>query len=593
MQDLLIDFLTEASDLLDDVDIGLVELEQRPDDAGLLNQIFRGFHTVKGGAGFLEASALVELCHRGENLLDLLRGGSLRVTPEIMDVILAATGEVRRMFSEMERGAMPEPAPSALLRGLEAAARGETLDASLAGAAPAPAEPAATVSEPDEPDWLGYYRAAFGEPPGLAAPTAARAAAPAPAQESSRPYRPEMLAPAAGAAPSAMAKDSTIRVDTSRFDQILNLSGEIGLTKNRLSCLREALLGGRRDDPAAETLSAVFSQLDTLVSDLQSAVMMARMQPVGRVFQKYSRLARDLARQLGKDVELIITGGETEVDKTILDELNDPLVHLVRNAVDHGIETMVERRSVGKPPRGTVHLSARQTGDSIVVEVSDDGRGMDPEVIRRKAVEKGVISSEDAAVLDHAHCLQLIFLPGFSTRSEVSDLSGRGVGMDVVRTNIEKLKGQIDIQSAPGMGSHIVISLPLTLAILPVLMLKLVDQPYAIPLSVVREIIPLRQEEMHRVGNSQALTIRGEILPVVDLAVLLGRERAEPPSLAVVVAHGERQLVLGVDGFIGQDEVMIKPLEGIHPRGVAGATLSGDGTLVLVLEMKQLLEGVF
>lgn len=602
MQDLLADFLTEASDLLDDVDIGLVELEQRPDDAGLLNQVFRGFHTVKGGAGFLEATPLVELCHRGENLLDLLRGGSLRITPEIMDVILAATGEVRRMFSEMERGAMPEAAPAGLLLALEAAAKGEAVDTSALRADSLPAAAAAEASRvlahaaapgaraDGEPDWLGYYRAAFGDPPGMKAEAAPVQEAGAPA--SSRPYRPEMLAPVGGA--QAVAKDATIRVDTARFDQILNLSGEIGLTKNRLSCLRDALLGAsRRDDAAAETLDAVFSQLDTLVSDLQSAVMMARMQPVGRVFQKYSRLARDLARQLGKDVELNITGGETEVDKTILDELNDPLVHLIRNAVDHGIETMVERRSVGKPARGTVHLSARQTGDSIVIEVSDDGRGMDPDVIRRKAIEKGVISAEDAAVLDNAHCLQLIFLPGFSTRSEVSDLSGRGVGMDVVKTNIEKLKGQIDIQSAPGMGSHIVISLPLTLAILPVLMLKLVDQPYAIPLSVVREIIPLRQEEMHTVGSNQALTIRGEILPVIDLAVLLGRQREEPPSLAVVLAYGERQLVLGVDGFIGQDEVMIKPLEGIHPKGVAGATLSGDGTLVLVLEMKQLLEGVF
>lgn len=602
MQDLLADFLTEASDLLDDVDIGLVELEQRPDDAGLLNQVFRGFHTVKGGAGFLEATPLVELCHRGENLLDLLRGGSLRITPEIMDVILAATGEVRRMFSEMERGAMPEAAPAGLLLALEAAAKGEAVDTSALREGSLPAAAAAEASRvlahaaasdiraDDEPDWLGYYRAAFGDPPGMKAEAAPLQEAGAPA--SSRPYRPEMLAPVGGA--QAVAKDATIRVDTARFDQILNLSGEIGLTKNRLSCLRDALLGAsRRDDAAAETLDAVFSQLDTLVSDLQSAVMMARMQPVGRVFQKYSRLARDLARQLDKDVELNITGGETEVDKTILDELNDPLVHLIRNAVDHGIETMVERRSVGKPARGTVHLSARQTGDSIVIEVSDDGRGMDPDVIRRKAIEKGVISAEDAAVLDNAHCLQLIFLPGFSTRSEVSDLSGRGVGMDVVKTNIEKLKGQIDIQSAPGMGSHIVISLPLTLAILPVLMLKLVDQPYAIPLSVVREIIPLRQEEMHTVGSNQALTIRGEILPVIDLAVLLGRQREEPPSLAVVLAYGERQLVLGVDGFIGQDEVMIKPLEGIHPKGVAGATLSGDGTLVLVLEMKQLLEGVF
>jgi len=615
MQDLLSDFLTEASDLLDDVDIGLLDLEQRPHDTGLLNQVFRGFHTVKGGAGFLDATPLVELCHRGENLLDLLRSHVLVITPEIMDLILAATGEVRRMFGEMERGTMPEAAPQALLLALEAAARGETVDTSaLRGIVAESIEPhmaPVMALDHNEPDWLGYYRAAFGEPPALAgqgagaAPAPASGAAPAPAgaqtaagspagvptaKQAAKPYRADMLAPPAA---TAVVKDSTIRVDTARFDQILNLSGEIGLTKNRLSCLRDALVANRADDDITETLDVVFSQLDTLVSDLQSAVMMARMQPVGRVFQKYSRLARDLARQLEKDVELVITGGETEVDKTILDELNDPLVHLIRNAVDHGIETMVERRSVGKSPRGKLHLSARQTGDSIVIEVSDDGRGMDPEHIRRKAVEKGVISAEEASLLDHSQCLKLIFLPGFSTRAEVSDLSGRGVGMDVVKTNIEKLKGQIDLQSSPGMGSHIVVSLPLTLAILPVLMLKLVDQPYAIPLSAVREIIPLRQEEMHNVGNAQAMTIRGEVLPVIDLAVLLGRARKAPPTLAVVLAYGDRQLVLGVDGFIGQDEVMIKPLEGIHPKGVAGATLSGDGTLVLVLEMKQLLDGLF
>lgn len=590
MQDLLSDFLTEASDLLDDVDIGLLDLEQRPNDTGLLNQVFRGFHTVKGGAGFLDATPLVELCHRGESLLDLLRSQQLAITPEIMDLVLAATGEVRRMFGEMERGTMPEPAPTALLTALEAATRGETVDTGALRGIVSDVDVKALITpitHPDQPDWLGYYRAAFGDPPASTQVATSHAASSAAVvAPSPKPYRAEMLAP-------VVAKDSTIRVDTSRFDQILNLSGEIGLTKNRLSCLRDAMMAHRTDDSISETLDMVFSQLDTLVSDLQSAVMMARMQPVGRVFQKYSRLARDLARQIGKDVELVITGGETEVDKTILDELNDPLVHLIRNAVDHGIETMVERRSVGKPARGTIHLSARQTGDSIVIEVSDDGRGMDPEVIRRKAVEKNAMSAEDASLLDHAHCLKLIFLPGFSTRAEVSDLSGRGVGMDVVKTNIEKLKGQIDLQSTPGVGSHIVVSLPLTLAILPVLMLKLVDQPYAIPLSAVREIIPLRQQDMHKVGRTQAMTIRGEVLPVLDLAALLGRERKDPPALAVVLAYGERQLVLGVDGFIGQDEVMIKPLEGIHPKGVAGATLSGDGTLVLVLEMKQLLDGMF
>ena len=621
MNDLLVDFLTEAGELLDDVDSGLVDLEQRPNDNALLNQVFRGFHTVKGGAGFLEATSLVELCHRGENLLDLLRSQQLQITPEIMDLILAATGEVRRMFGEMEAGRMPSPAPAALLTGLEAAARGETVDtralrgdvrdvATSAPAADVPAD-ASGPSDPNSPDWLGYYRSAFGDPKqGEGSPDAAKPAAeyapnqlvaPKPGQAVAAPQAQRSPAPAVAPRPArgapqgggSVTKESTIRVDTARFDQILNLSGEIGLTKNRLNCLRDALNGEGVDTEGAKTVDTVLSQLDTLVSDLQSAVMKARMQPVGRVFQKYSRLARDLARQLGKDVDLVITGADTEVDKTILEELNDPLVHLIRNSVDHGIETIEERRRIGKPERGTLHVSARQTGDSIVIEVTDDGKGMDAEVIRRKAVEKGAITAEEASVLDPAQCLALIFLPGFSTKAEVSDLSGRGVGMDVVRTNIEKLKGRIDIQSVPGSGSRITISLPLTLAILPVLMLELMGQVYALPLSSVREIISVDNTQIQRVGDCPSMVIRGRVLPIFDLAALIGLPREKPAEVAVVLSHGDKQLVLTVDGFVGQDEVMIKPLEGIHPKGVAGATLSGDGTLVLVLEMRELLEGLY
>jgi two-component system chemotaxis sensor kinase CheA len=611
MQDLLVDFLTEATDLLENVDLGLVELEQRPGDHALLNQIFRGFHTVKGGAGFLEATALVELCHRGENLLDLLRGSKLQVNAEIMDLILAATAEVRRMFGEMSSGMMPTPAPEALLRGLEEAAEGKAVDTSfLRGGTVvdiprsevlAPNEPCATLppasnAHPDEPDWALYYHGLLGDPPSAAsAPPAPvsthppKPAAPRPSPAPAPAARPP-AAPVGGAA--AASRENTIRVDTVRFDQILTLSGEIGLTKNRLNVLRGALLLGQTNEEVRKTVDAVFGQLDSLVSDLQTAVMKARMQPVGRVFQKYQRLARDLARQLGKDVELVITGAETEVDKTILEELNDPLVHLVRNAVDHGVEPMAVRKAMGKPERGTVHIAARQTGDSIVIEISDDGKGMDPEVIRRKAIEKGAISAEDAGVLDPKQCLQLIFLPGFSTKTEITDVSGRGVGMDVVKTNIERLKGRIDIHSAPGQGSRFIISLPLTLAILPVLMLKLEQQVYALPLSSVQEIIPIDESAIQPVNNQATMMIRGEVLPLFDLAQLIGRPRQTPAQTGVVAFLGERGFILGCDGFVGQDEVMIKPLEGVHPKGVAGATLSGDGTLVLVLEMKELLDGI-
>ncbi|HEX4880432.1 MAG TPA: chemotaxis protein CheA, partial [Limnobacter sp.] len=328
-----------------------------------------------------------------------------------------------------------------------------------------------------------------------------------------------------------------------------------------------------------------------LVSDLQAAVMKARMQPVGRVFQKYSRLARDVARQLGKDVELVIEGAETEVDKSILEELNDPLIHLVRNAVDHGIETIADRTACGKNPKGTVNLSARQTGDHIVIEIQDDGRGMKPEVIRDKAVEKGLISAEEAGQLNVQDSLQLIFLPGFSTKDQISDISGRGVGMDVVKTNIQRLNGRIEIESNPGEGSRITILLPLTLAILPVLMLKLEEQIYSLPLSCVREIIPIEEEKVQRVGGKPTMVVRGEVLPLLDLATLIGRPTSPSPKVGVLAISGNRACILAVDTLVGQDEVMIKPLDGVKPKGVAGATLSGEGLLVLVLELRELLEG--
>jgi two-component system chemotaxis sensor kinase CheA len=318
--------------------------------------------------------------------------------------------------------------------------------------------------------------------------------------------------------------------------------------------------------------------------------MKARMQPVGRVFQKYNRLARDVARTLGKDVDLVIEGAETEVDKTILEELNDPLVHLVRNSVDHGLEAPDERIAAGKPGRGTIRLSARQSGDHIVIEITDDGRGMRPEFIREKAVQKGLITVEEASTLDQRQSLNLIFLPGFSTKTEISSVSGRGVGMDVVRTNILRLKGRIELSSVQGEGSKVTIFLPLTLAILPVLMMRQGGQTYAMPLSSVREIVNIEPNALQSVSNRPNLVVRGEVLPVFELSDLLNKPKGGDSLVGVVASSGDRGYVLAVDSFVGQDEVMIKPLEGVKPKGVAGATLSGEGVLVLVLEMHELLQ---
>ncbi|MBT82941.1 MAG: chemotaxis protein CheA [Limnobacter sp.] len=603
--ELLQDFLTEAGDLLEDVDSKLVELEQSPEDADLLATVFRGFHTIKGGAGFLEATHLVELCHKTENLFDLLRSKKLVLDAEMMDSIMAATGEVHRMFGEMRNGHQPGAAPQELLEALDAAIEGRTVAPAaapvvqVAAAVPAPSQPKtlnelAQISE-DDLDWAGLYEAVVGVPPreleqaalstGMATEAIARQAAAA--------VRPKAPPPKAKAAQPAAAvqKENTIRVDTARFDQILNLSGEIGLTKNRLNCLFQAFASGASNEELIKSLDTVVGQLDMLVSDLQSAVMKARMQPVGRVFQKYSRLARDVSRQLGKDVELVIEGAETEVDKSILEELNDPLIHLVRNAVDHGIETIADRTACGKNPKGIVNLSARQTGDHIVIEIQDDGRGMRPEIIREKAVEKGLISAEEAGQLSVQESLQLIFLPGFSTKDQISDISGRGVGMDVVKTNIQRLNGRIEIQSEPGHGSTITILLPLTLAILPVLMLKLEEQIYSLPLSCVREIIPIEEDKVQYVGGKPTMVVRGEVIPLLDLATLIGRESAPTPKVGVLTISGNKACILAVDSLVGQDEVMIKPLDGVKPKGVAGATLSGEGLLVLVLELRELIEG--
>ena len=610
MDELLQDFLTESSELLSDVDNKLVELERRPDDKNMLHDIFRGFHTIKGGAGFLNVSPLVTLCHRTENLFDKLRNSEIQLSPEVMDVILEATGVVRDMFDVLRQGRMPESADPMLLEALDRALKADQpitvvqLDPLPTPVAPPPPQPvapppaAAAAPAPaaaGAPDWQSLYHAVVV--PAQAVPAAAPAPVPAAAAPTAplpvaKPAAPAAPAPRPANKPTAMApvqQENTIRIDTQRLDQVLNLSGEIGLTKNRLTTLRTEILQGNRDTNTLRSLDEAVSQLDLLVGDLQNAVMKTRMQPIGRLFQKYPRLARDLARQLGKEVELVIIGEETELDKTMIEDLNDPLVHLVRNAVDHGVETPEERVAVGKKPQSVIELSAQQVGDHILIEITDDGKGMRAEMLRRKAVEKGLIDLETANSLDDKQALQLIFLPGFSTKDQISNVSGRGVGMDVVRTNIQKLNGRIDINSEVGEGTRISISLPLTLAILPVLVVKVCNQPFAVPLAMVREIIPIQQDSIQEVSGRPTIVVRDEILPVRSLADLLGWQPTQEAQFGVLMQSAERAFILAIDAFVGRDDVVIKPLQNIRPRGVAGATLSGDGSVVLVLDMEDLL----
>ena len=607
MEDLLQDFLVEATDLLSGVDNKLVDLEKSPGDRGLLNEIFRGFHTIKGGAGFLNAAELVALCHLTENLFDKLRNGEMNVTPVLMDVILDATGIVRDMFGALERGMQPAPADTGVMSRLRAALAGE-LAAEPAKAA-APVAPAAPVARPvesatpapvgAEPDWVALHQAVTGvvptAPQAVPEPAAARSAndgdvaavvnAAFGRRTSDRPGAP---APS-GRRDAEKGRDNSIRVDTSRLDQVLNLSGEIGLTKNRLTSLRADILAGKSDSDTLHALDAAVSQLDLLVSDLQNAVMKTRMQPIGRLFQKYPRIARDLARNLGKDVELALVGEETEIDKTMIEDLSDPIIHLIRNAVDHGVETPDERMAQGKPGKSVVRLEARQEGDHIVIMVADDGRGMNAERLRAKALEKGLITDEEANTLDERSSLNLVFLPGFSTASTVSDVSGRGVGMDVVKTNIQKLNGSIEIRSVQGKGTTFVISLPLTLAILPVLLVRLAEQHFAVPLSMVREILPIQQEDIQEVGGRATMVVRGEVMPVLPLARLLGWPQKNHPQYGVLMQSAESSFILAIDNFAGREDAVIKSLDDFRPKGVAGVTTLSNGQIVLILDMKELL----
>ncbi|MCG9054366.1 chemotaxis protein CheA [Laribacter hongkongensis] len=565
MEELLQDFLTESGELLSDVDNKLVELEKYPEDKGLLNDIFRGFHTIKGGAGFLNATPLVTLCHRTENLFDKLRNGELQLNSHVMDVILDATGVVRDMFGDLAQSRMPAPAPQHILDNLDAMLAGQDMVRTVPGL-PAVPDPA-SVSQPVSP------------PP--AASTVAVQAGPATTAAAQPPERERNI--------SGNQQETTLRVDAQRLDQVLNLSGEIGLTKNRLTTLRTEIMQGNLGADVLHSLDEAVSQLDLLVGDLQNAVMKTRMQPIGRLFQKYPRLARDLARQLGKDVDLVLSGEETELDKTMIEDLNDPLVHLVRNAVDHGIETPDERLAAGKPVQSAVKLSAQQVGDHIVIEVADDGRGMNAGMLRKKALEKGLIDLEQANSMDDKQALHLIFLPGFTTKSEISSVSGRGVGMDVVRTNIQKLNGRIDISSAPNEGTRISISLPLTLAILPVLVARVCDQSFAMPLAMVREIIPIAADAIQEVSGRPTIVVRDEVLPVRRLTELLGWKSDREPGFGILMQLAEKTFILAVDTFVGREDVVIKSLQNVSLKGVAGATLSGDGAVVLVLDMDSLL----
>ncbi|MCE7033336.1 chemotaxis protein CheA [Lysobacter sp. GX 14042] len=576
--DICADFLVEAREILDQLGEQMVVLEHSPGDSEGLNAVFRGFHTIKGGAGFLDFAPMVKLCHAFEDRLNLARDGTRPLDPVAFDGAQQAIDLLVDMLDAITAG---EPLPEAPR---------ELIDSLHPQAVPAPAavapDPAADLvgGDLDELDFdalLDSLHGAGGVPGAAAeapAPAPAAAASPSPSPAPAPAKKP------AAARPAVAPEEQTVRVDVRRLDAMVNLVGEMVLARNRLKSIRVRL--------GDEQLDRAVAALDATTSRLQSAVMTARMQPVGRVFARFPKLTRDVARQLSKKVELEVLGADTELDRNLVEALADPLVHLVRNAIDHGIEAPEQRRLAGKPEQGVVRLSAQQEGDHVAIEVRDDGAGIDSERIRDSAIRKGLVDADAAARMSPEESLQLLFLPGFSTRSEVSDLSGRGVGMDVVQSRIRELSGQVQIQSEPGAGSRFVIRVPLTLAILPTLLVEIAGDVYALPLVRVIEVLPHRPAGTPMTIDGQpVLDLRQQPLPLLDLRRWLGLEgdRAGERT-AVVLQSGEQRYCLVVDRVRGREEVVIKAL----PRslrgldGYAGASLIGDGRMALILDVDTL-----
>jgi two-component system chemotaxis sensor kinase CheA len=680
-EEILQDFLIEAGEILETLSEQLVELENDPDNAELLNAIFRGFHTVKGGAGFLALHNLVDVCHGAENIFDLLRTNQRSVNASLMDVILQALDVINEMFVQVQNGEQLDKADATLLGHLnrlsqpegkeetpepvtvEAVAVTETESSGSASndemsedeferlldelhgggtaSTPAPVEnnPVSSDSNDISDDEFEslldelHGQGAFspevasstsnnqttsntgssddisdddfealldelhgqGQAPKLsAAPPSAPKTAPAPkapvqSAATAKPVaKPPVKAPAKEKVPAkAMQGETTVRVDTKRLDQIMNMVGELVLVRNRLTSL-----GLTKDD---EDLTKAVSNLDAVTTDLQGAVMKTRMQPIKKVFGRFPRVVRDLARSLDKEIKLELIGEETDLDKNLVEALADPLVHLVRNSVDHGIEMPDKRETLGKPREGVVILSASQEGDHILLTIKDDGAGMNAEKLKEIAIDRGVLEADAAARMSDKEAFSLIFAPGFSTKTEISEVSGRGVGMDVVKTKITQLNGTVSIDSEMGVGTVLEIKVPLTLAILPTLMVVVGKQTFALPLAGVNEIFHLDLRTTNVVDGQLTIIVREKAIPLFYLDQWLVRdyvEKKREKGHVVIVQLGNQQIGFVVDSLIGQEEVVIKPLDRLlhGTPGMAGATITSDGGIALIIDVPNMLK---
>jgi two-component system chemotaxis sensor kinase CheA len=614
--DMLKEFVVEAMDLAVNVEEHLLRLERDPDNKETLNAVFRSFHTIKGGAGFMNLGALVSACHLTENLFDALRNGAAPVTPIAIEAALMASGFVADQLAELNNGGLPEELP-AMPEELEAilkdAIEGKASAAKpVAAPAPAPVAAAAPVAAPaavasaaapasaatGDLDWEGMYIAVVPEGTytrTAPAPVASAAAAPALAEVHAE------AAPVAAAAPrarperdeakqhAAPAKEESIRIDAVKLDALLEVAGESVQAANQAAVLLERLQQFKFEGQAATLMSALTETLERASrysTELQRATLATRMQPVGRLFQKFPRLVRELAKDLGKEVELTIEGAETEVDRVVVDSLYDPLVHMLRNALDHGVEAPDVRVAAGKPAKAYISLKAWQEANSVMIVLQDDGKGMDPIALRKKAAEKGLISPSANMTDDESY--QLVFLPGFSTKEVASSVSGRGVGMDVVKTAVEKNRGAIHIDSTLGKGTKFAIRLPIELSIVPTMLVSTSGALLALPMAVVQRVVELPEEFME-VGGAPVLKDQGRPLPVRTLAGALGYA---PASERVgIVVNAPQPYILAVEAVDGTADLVIKPMTAISVEGITGTARSAEGELVLVVGLSFLMDG--
>lgn len=594
MEDMLKDFVVEALELATNVEELLLKLERRPDDKETLNAVFRSFHTIKGGAGFMSLPAMVSACHLTENLFDALRTGAAPVTPLAIEAALQASGFVADQLTELANGARPE-ALSAMPAALEEILK-HAIEGKGATAVPlkAVAEPSATIATGPAIDWHALYRAVV---PGAVASANTNAVNPQPEDAAN------VLAAASAAAAAALrqspttsdkpqntpVKEDSIRVDAVKLDALLEVAGESVQAANQASVLLEKLQQFKFEGVAAAlmvSLTETLNRASRYSTELQRATLSTRMQPVGRLFQKFPRLVRELAKDLGKDVELVIEGAETEVDRVVVDSLYDPLVHMLRNALDHGIESAADRAVLGKPAKAIISLKAWQEANSVMIVLGDDGKGLNPAELRNKAVKKGLINESAAPTNEEAFLL--VFLPGFSTKDVASSVSGRGVGMDVVKTAVEKHRGAISIESTLGAGTRFSIRLPIELWIVPTMLVRTAGAALAMPMAVVQRVVELPETFME-VGGAPVLRDQGRPLPVRSLAGILGYEPASE-RVGIVIA-APNPYILAVEKVEGTAEMVIKPMTALSVPGITGTARSAEGELVLVVGLSFLLDG--